>query len=168
MNSQQILLVQASWPLLTAHADVLAERFYARLFQIDASAAHLFAGVDMTAQRDKLTRSLSVIVTTLDDPSRLLPVVAGLGKRHTGYGVQHRHFDSVGEALLGAIEDSLGGGTPPDLREAWAEAYRLVASVMRRALIRAEIIPGMSDASDGPTATACTAAHRQNDRASQS
>jgi hemoglobin-like flavoprotein len=50
-------------------------------------------------QRKKLAASLTVVVNALDDPVRLLPALAALGKRHTNYGVEHRHFDSVGSRV---------------------------------------------------------------------
>ena len=137
MNSDQTLLVRSSWPSVVANADALTSRFYDRLFEIDASAARLFAGVDMTTQRAKLAQALAVVVTSLDDADRLLPAIAALGKRHAHYGVESRHFDSVGEALLFALGDSLGEEFNSDVRSAWTDAYALVASVMRRALIRA-------------------------------
>src|SRR5262245_33093504 len=131
------MLVRASWPVVAARADEMTTRFYAYLFEIDASAARLFSHVDMAAQRAKLSQALTVVVNALDDPDRLLPPIGELGKRHARYGVEHRHFDSVGEALLRSIQDSLGDAFDRDVRQAWAEAYNLVASVMRRALVRA-------------------------------
>jgi hemoglobin-like flavoprotein len=107
------------------------------LFDIDASAAQRFTGVDMAAQRAKLAQSLAVVVKALDDPDRLLPALAALGKRHVNYGVDNHHFESVGEALLRAIAATLGDACTRDVRDAWAEAYALVSAVMRRALIRA-------------------------------
>jgi hemoglobin-like flavoprotein len=136
MTSDQILLVRSSWPLIAERGDELSAQFYDGLFAIDASAARLFAGVDMTAQRAKLMQSLAVIVHALDDIDQLLPVVAALGKRHTRYGVEDHHFDSVGEALLLAFGVTLGTAFTPELRSAWTVAYALVASVMRRALTR--------------------------------
>jgi len=44
--------------------------------------------------------------------------------------------------LLVALADSLGEEFNPDVRRAWTDAYALVASVMRRALIRAGQPPG--------------------------
>ena len=137
MTSDQIVLVRASWPVISDRADTLTARFYEHLFAIDESAARLFTGVDMAAQRQKLAQTLAVVVKALDDVDRLLPAVAALGKRHTHYGVEDRHFDSVGEALLQALSDTLGAGFSADVREAWAVAYALIASVMRRALVRA-------------------------------
>jgi hemoglobin-like flavoprotein len=142
MTPDQINLVRASWPSIAARADSLATTFYERLFEIDDSAARLFAGVDMRAQRAKLSQALAVVVKSLDNPDELLPAVAALGKRHAHYGVEARHFDSVGEALLVALGDSLGERFDSDVRSAWAEAYAFVASVMRRALIRATQPPG--------------------------
>jgi hemoglobin-like flavoprotein len=75
-------------------------------------------------------------VNALDDPDQLVPVMAALGKRHTHYGVELRHFDSVGEALTRAIGETPGVAFTPAVRQAWSETYALVASVMRRALIR--------------------------------
>jgi len=136
VTPEQIALVRASWPLLSADAEALTSNFYERLFEIDPASALLFAGVDMGAQRKKVAQSLAVIVAALDDPDRLLPALAALAKRHATYGVKNHHFASVGEALLGALGSSLPGAFTKELRIAWAEAYALVASVMQRAIAR--------------------------------
>lgn len=134
MTQDQIARVRASWQQVAKDPAALSLRFYIHLFEIDESAARLFAGVDMTSQRAKLTQSLAVVVHALDDTDRLLPVLAALAKRHAHYGVEDRHFDSVGDALLWALSDVLGDRLTAELRDAWATAYALVASVMRRAL----------------------------------
>src|SRR5262245_66605710 len=86
MNYDQITLIRGTWPAVAAKADALTAAFYARLFEIDAGAAKLFAHVDMAAQRKKLAQSLAVVVAALDDPDSLLPAISALGKRHTHYG----------------------------------------------------------------------------------
>jgi len=136
VTPEQIALVRASWPLLSADAEALTFNFYKRLFEIDPASALLFTGVDMDAQRKKVAQSLAFVVDALDDPDRLLPALAALAKRHVTYGVKNHHFASVGEALLGALASSLPGAFTRDLRLAWAEAYALVASVMQRAIAR--------------------------------
>ena len=137
MTPDQAVLVRASWPAAAANAATLTANFYNHLFAIDESAARLFAGVDMATQRTKLAQTLHVVVASIDDPERLLPAIAALGRRHVNYHVEDRHFDSVGEALVAALHDTLGDALTPDVREAWADAYALIASVMRRALLRA-------------------------------
>jgi hemoglobin-like flavoprotein len=138
VTPEQLILIRSSWPDAAARADDLAIAFYARLFEIDNDAAQLFAGVDMGAQREKLVRSLTVVVHALDDPTRLLREIAPLGRRHAGYGVEARHFDSVGSALLAALADVCGNNFTPELREAWASTYALIASVMQRAIDKSQ------------------------------
>jgi len=135
MTSDEIALVRSTWPIISANSETLTERFYAHLFDIDESAARLFAGVDMTLQRTRLAQALSVVVSRMDDPESLMPAVAALGRRHAGYGVEDRHFDSVGDALLWALSDVVGTDFDHSHRDAWANAYALIASVMRRALV---------------------------------
>ena len=137
VTEDQAKLVRSSWHVVRQRADLLTAAFYARLFEIDQSAARLFAGVDMAAQRAKLARALELMVETLDDTDALLPFVAALGKRHAHYGVEDHHFESVGQALIAALGETLGSALDSDTRAAWIDAYAIVASVMRRALIRA-------------------------------
>ena len=136
MTREKILLVQASWSTVAANIDALTRQFYEHLFDIDNGATRLFAGVDMAAQREKLARSLAVVIASLDNLEQLVPHIAALGKRHVNYGIEQRHYDSVGDALLWALRDTLGSSFTTELHEAWAEAYTLVASVMQRALTR--------------------------------
>ena len=134
MNPDQVLLVRASWPEAAARADTLTTTFYEYLFEIDTTAAALFTGVDMAGQKKKLAQALAVVVNAADDPGRLVPALTALGRRHAGYRVDHRHFDSVGTALLRALGDTLGGAFTADVRDAWAAAYGAVAGIMRDAM----------------------------------
>lgn len=142
MTSDQASVIRATWRAVSANADALATTFYAHLFEIDSSAARLFADVEMAAQRTKLAKSLAMLVHALDEPDRLLPAIGALARRHVSYGVQLRHFDSVGDALLWALADTLGDDFTPDTREAWAQAYALIASLMKRALERPAPVAG--------------------------
>ena len=63
--------------------------------------------------------------------------VARLGTRHAAYGVRDTDYGSVGAALLWMFEQQLGPAFDQDTRSAWADAYILIAGVMRRAVGRA-------------------------------
>ena len=134
MTPEEIRLVRSSWSMVAERADAFTARFYEHLFIIDAGAAKLFTGVDMSVQQWKLAQTLGVVVQALDDLDTLLPAVAALGRRHTRYGVRHHHFDSVGAALLQAFVDTLGPRFTPAVRAAWMQAYSLVATEMQKAL----------------------------------
>jgi len=147
MTSEQVHLVRASWERASADPGILATNFYAHLFAIDSGIARMFGGVDMATQKKRLAQSLAVVVASLDDLDSLLPALSALGKRHVNYGVQSRHFDAVGDALLWALRDVLGEGFTPAVHAAWADAYAVVASVMRRPLERADPLASQQRAS---------------------
>lgn len=134
MTPEEIRLVRSSWSMIAERSDAFSARFYDHLFVIDAGAAQLFNGVEMSIQRWKLAQTLGVVVQALDDLDTLLPAVAALGRRHTQYGVLPHHFDSVGAALLQAFVDTLGQQFTPAVRAAWVRAYSLVATEMQKGL----------------------------------
>jgi hemoglobin-like flavoprotein len=133
MIEEQKRLVQSSFTKqVQPIADAAASLFYARLFQLDPSLRPLFKA-DMAAQRRAVMGMLATAINGLDDLDTLLPAVKSLGRRHVGYGVKDADYDTVGRALLDALQQGLGDGFTPELRDAWAEAYALLAGVMRNA-----------------------------------
>ena len=132
MQSQQVKLVQTSFDKVLPIADVAADIFYSRLFELDPSLRRLFSG-DMKLQGKKLMDSLRMVVGSLDKLDRVIPGVRALGERHVAYGVEEHHYDTVGEALLWTLERGLGDAFTDDVRDAWATAYTLLAMTMKSA-----------------------------------
>lgn len=106
--------------------DRLAARFYERLFEIDRSTQHMFRG-DMAEQRMKLMQTIAVVVNSLNHLDAIVPAIRSLGRRHVEYGVTIEHWNSVGAALLWALEDAFGPAFTEEVRGAWAAAYGLIA-----------------------------------------
>ncbi len=131
METQDIRLLRDSWSLVQDHADDLAEAFYARLFELDPGLRDLFAATDMEVQAKKFLGMMTEIVRMVDEPQALVPALRDSGLRHRGYGVVSRDYLTVGEAFLGALEQVLGPRFDDATRDAWAEAYTQVATVMR-------------------------------------
>lgn len=129
MTPAQITLVQQSFAKVVPIQDAAATLFYSRLFQLDPALQNLFLH-DMKAQGDKLMSVLAVAVNGLNDLERLIPVVRDLGARHVRYGVRPEHYWTVGEALLWTLETGLGDDFTTDVKQAWAEVYRLLSSTM--------------------------------------
>ena len=134
MTPEQMQLVQTSWAKVTPIAPQAAELFYDRLFELDPSLRALFKG-NMQAQGAKLTLAITLVVRSLDRLDSLLPDLRALGRRHAGYGVQAAHYDTVGAALLETLEQGLGPAFTPATRTAWAEAYNVLATVMKEAAV---------------------------------
>ena len=60
-----------------------------------------------------------------------MPTLHGLGRRHRGYGVEDRHYATVGEALIWTLGQGLGPAFTDEARDAWLAAYTLLAGVMQ-------------------------------------
>jgi hemoglobin-like flavoprotein len=135
MTPQQIALVQQSFAKVLPIREQAAALFYDRLFAIDPSARPLFRG-DIKAQGGKLMAAIAAVVKALDHIDTILDDLRGMARRHDRYGVQETHYASVGEALLWTLEQGLGADFTPDLRVAWAAAYRLLSETMIEATDR--------------------------------
>ena len=130
MTPQQIQLVQQSFQKVAPVAELAADMFYARLFDLDPKLRLLFKS-DIKRQGMTLMTMVSSAVRALDDPDALVPVLKSLGRRHVVYGVTDEHYGTVGEALLWTLESALGADFDDPTRDAWTAVYTLIASVMQ-------------------------------------
>ena len=132
MSPEQIALVQKSFKHVEPIAEIAAGLFYDRLFELDPALRPLFRG-DIKEQGRKLMQTLGIVVKGLTRLDTILPAVEELGRRHVHYGVQDRHYDTVGAALLWTLEKGLGAAFTPQVEDAWATAYGLLAGAMKAA-----------------------------------
>lgn len=130
MQPDSIALVRDSFAQVKPIATQAAGLFYQRLFEIDPSTPELFRHTDMAEQGAKLMATLGFVTAGLDRLDQLVPAAQGLARRHVGYGVTATQYDTVGEALLWTLEQGLGEAFTPAVKEAWIEAYAMLAGVM--------------------------------------
>ena len=131
LTPAQIEFVQSSFRSVQPIAESAARLFYVRLFELDPSLRALFHG-DMGEQGRKLMQMLAVAVASLNKLEEIVPAVEALGRRHRGYGVRDSHYATVGAALLWTLEQGLGEAFTPDVADAWAAVYGVVARAMQR------------------------------------
>ena len=132
ITPRQSELVQKSWEKVRPIAAKAAELFYGRLFVLDPSLRQLFSG-DMAEQGEKLMKTLQVAVNGLGNLDSLVPVLENLGHRHVAYGVEPEHYATVGEALIGTLEQGLGAAFTLPVRHAWVDVYAFIARTMMAA-----------------------------------
>ena len=132
MTPEQVDLVQRSWRSVLPVGGTAAELFYGKLFSLDPSIENLFKD-DMREQGRNLTAMISVAVGSLSRPERIMLAVQQLGRRHAVYGVEQRHYELVGVALLWMLDQVLGEAFTPEVREAWTEVYALLSNTMQGA-----------------------------------
>jgi hemoglobin-like flavoprotein len=138
VSPEQTSLVQQSFTQVVPIADAAAELFYGRLFELDPSLRQLFGG-DMREQGRRLMQMITVTVRGLDRIETIVPAVQALGRRHAAYGVTNEHFETVAAALLWALEQGLGSAFTPEVAEAWASVYALLATTMKDAMATASV-----------------------------
>jgi hemoglobin-like flavoprotein len=132
MTPQQKTLVQESFAKVVPIADEAAALFYLNLFARDPALKALFKG-DMQEQGRKLMKMIATAVNGLDRLDSIVPAVQDLGRRHVAYGVRAEHYDTVGAALLQTLEQGLGAAFTPEVKQAWAAVYGVLAGAMKGA-----------------------------------
>jgi len=132
MDARKVALVQQSFEKVAAIGLPAAEIFYAELFAIDPSLRSMFSG-DMKEQQKKLLSALALVVRSLHTPEKIIKAVEKLAVKHLDYGVQPEHYTYVGNALLRTLKKGLGADFTPELCDAWTDAFRMLARVMKDA-----------------------------------
>lgn len=135
MTPKQVELVQGSWKKLMPIQDTAAAIFYTKLFELDPTLTGLFRG-NMKEQGRKLMAMISVAVSGLARLESIVPAVQDLGRRHVGYGVKDKHYDTVASALVFTLEKGLGPAFTPEVKEAWVATYGVLAKTMKDAAAR--------------------------------
>jgi hemoglobin-like flavoprotein len=129
MDDTQVTLVKSSWAQVEPIAPTAATLFYDRLFSVAPGVRPLFPD-DISEQKRKLMEMIGVVVDGLDDLPSIVGDVQALGARHAGYGAKPEHYPVVGDCLLWTLGQGLGDGFTPDVKEAWTEAYQILATTM--------------------------------------
>ena len=133
MSPETKELLKSTWANVIPISDVAARLFYERLFTLDPSLQRLFKNIDMKEQRRKLVQALSAVINSVDDLPSLIPTLEMLGRNHIRYGVEDRHYETVGAALLWTLEQGLKEAWTPAAKSAWLVAYGTVSGIMRDA-----------------------------------
>lgn len=132
MTPNQIKLIQASYAEIAPLAGTFADLFYDRLFEIAPQVRTMFPAA-LGEQKKKLMAMLGTVVAGLSHLETLVPAVQSLGRSHAGYGVNARHYASVGSSLLWTLEKALGESFTPEVKDAWATAYIVLSTTMMNA-----------------------------------
>jgi len=132
MTPEQAQIIKLTFAQAVTQKDEVGRSFYDRLFEIAPEVKPLFKG-DMEAQQRKLMDTLALAVGMMRDIPTLVSTLEALAHRHVAYGVRDEHYGKVGEALLWALQQTLGQAFTPHAREAWTALYAAIAQIMRNA-----------------------------------
>ena len=131
MTPEQGALIRQTWAV-TKGPGQLVPRFYQLLFDLRPGVRSYFLQSDQASLEQKFHAMLDELVRVIDEPDRLVSVLAPLGRRHAGYGVEQSDYEIAGVALIGALRETCGNALTHEAEESWRELYNLVAAVMVR------------------------------------
>jgi hemoglobin-like flavoprotein len=132
MDADKLKLIRLSLLKIMSNKVAVGRIFYDRLFVIAPDTRALFKE-DIDTQSRKLIDSLSLAISSVENPVALTAMLQTLATRHQHYGVTKEHYAKVGEALVYTLETAFGQDLTPQLRAAWIELYGAVSSTMMAA-----------------------------------
>ncbi|MFD2417799.1 globin domain-containing protein [Amycolatopsis pigmentata] len=127
-----VRLIQDSWTKAEPYLPELTQFFYGMVFTL-APATRDFFPINMDVQRNRMVRALIHVVQMVDQPDDLVPFLRHLGRDHRKFGVEPQHYEAIGTALLATMKRQLGPDWTPEVEQAWAEAYTIIARQMQEA-----------------------------------
>lgn len=142
MIPAQLRLLQRSFSKIEPVAEQFGTIFYERLFAIAPEMRPLFR-TDIKAQQSKFMKVIAEVVqlhlramislpaTAQVSGEVMIPGAFWSGKLHAAYGVRMEDFDSMKQALIWALRQTLGNDLTPEVEEAWVAAYDIVARAMK-------------------------------------
>ena len=123
-------VLRSTFEALGPRADDFARSFYKRMLGTFPRVRPLFEGIDFDEQRVKLIKSLAVVVALADRGDELEDVLAEMGRRHAGYGVDASMYPYVTYSLLMTLAETFGDDWTEELSTTWEQALELVSRRM--------------------------------------
>ena len=131
LTPKTIATVKETIPFLSENALKLTCEFYQRMFRENPEVKKFFnpAHQKSGAQQGALAGAVCAFAQNIETPENLAEAVSLIAHKHVSLGVQPEHYPIVGKHLLGAI-DALLDPAPPEILEAWGQAYGFLADVL--------------------------------------
>jgi nitric oxide dioxygenase len=132
LSAKALEIVKTTAPVVAANAEAITKRFYGLMFagnqevQAFFNQAHQHAGTQPRA----LAGAIIAYASNIDNLGSLGPAVELIAQKHCALMIKPEHYPIVGTHLLVAIKEVLGDAITDEVRDAWAEAYGLLAKVL--------------------------------------
>lgn len=129
LDQQTIAIIKSTVPILQVHGTTITTTFYGMLFENHPELLNIFnhANQRQGRQQTALANAVLAAAMNIDQLGNILPVVKQIAEKHRALGVLPEHYPIVGETLLAAIGQVLGDAATPEIIDAWAKAYGVIA-----------------------------------------
>jgi nitric oxide dioxygenase len=131
LSKESLSVVQATAPVVAAHADEITAHFYPRMFAAHPELLRVFnQGNQATGEQSKaLAGSVVAYAVQLIDPEApsFDHVMRRIAYKHVSLGIRPEQYTIVGEHLFASVGEVLGDAVTPEVAAAWGEVYWLFA-----------------------------------------
>jgi len=127
LSPEALSVVQATAPVVAAHADQITANFYPRMFNAHPELLRVFnQGNQATGEQSKALAG-SVVAYAVQLIDLVAPsfghVMRRIAYKHVSLGIRPEQYTIVGEHLLASVGEVLGDAITPDIAAAWSEVY---------------------------------------------
>lgn len=148
LHKETIAIIKSTVPVLEVHGTEITSVFYTRLFDNHPELLNIFnhANQRQGRQQTALANAVYAAAAHIDRLEEIVPVVKQIGEKHRALGILPEHYPIVGTTLLAAMKEVLGDAATPEILNAWADAYQVIAdafiSVEAEMYEKAARVPG--------------------------
>lgn len=131
LSQETRTIIKATAPVLAQHGTTITTEFYRSMFEAHPELLNVFNHANQAKGRQQtaLANTVYAAAVHIDNLEAILPSVVQIAHKHVSLGIVPEQYPIVGEFLLKAIKTVLGDAATPEIINAWAEAYGVIADV---------------------------------------
>ncbi|MBE2894763.1 globin domain-containing protein [Spirabiliibacterium falconis] len=129
LDTQTREIIKATVPALEAYGTTITKTFYRNMFNEHPELLNIFNKTNQARGQQPTALATTVLAAAkhIDNLEAILDHVIQIGHKHRALEIHAEHYPIVGKHLLGAIKEVLGDAATPDILDAWAKAYGVIA-----------------------------------------
>ncbi|MBE2898365.1 flavohemoprotein [Pasteurellaceae bacterium 20609_3] len=129
LDTQTREIIKATVPALEAHGTTITKTFYHNMFNDHPELLNIFNKTNQARGQQPTALATTVLAAAkhIDNLEAILDHVIQIGHKHRALEIHAEHYPIVGKHLLGAIKEVLGEAATPEILDAWAKAYGVIA-----------------------------------------
>lgn len=122
--------IRQSWSLILPQRKAVCRDFYERLFVRYPELRPLFKG-EIGEQADLFVTMINTVISALEHPERVRPLIETLGARHAQYGVHPEDYAKFEQVLLETLREALGEEFDAEVEAAWCQVFEALSQTMQ-------------------------------------
>lgn len=129
LDTQTKEIIKATVPALETHGTTITQTFYKNMFAEHPELLNIFNKTNQVQGHQPTALATTVLAAAkhIDNLGAILDHVVQIGHKHRALEIHAEHYPIVGKHLLRAIKEVLGDAATPEIIDAWAKAYGVIA-----------------------------------------